>query len=85
MNWATKQYEYNYAFGTQAAAQCDYILLVGEKQTVPIQEGVKAAGFPAEQLFVLHNLQEALAKMRELATAPSVVLLENDLPDLFET
>ncbi len=80
-----KQYEYNYAFGTQAAAQCDYILLVGEKQTIPIQEGVKAAGFPVERLFVLHNLQEALAKMHELATAPSVVLLENDLPDLFET
>lgn len=80
-----KQYEYNYAFGKQAAAQCDYILLVGEKQTVPIQEGVKAAGFPSERLFVVHNLQEALGKMRELATEPSVVLLENDLPDLFES
>lgn len=80
-----KQYEYNYAFGKQAAAQCDYILLVGEKQTVPIQEGVKEAGFPAERLFVLHNLQEALTKMHELANVPSVVLLENDLPDLFET
>lgn len=80
-----KQYEYNYTFGTQAAAQCDYILLVGEKQTIPIQEGIKAAGFPEERLFVLHNLQEALAKMRELANIPSVVLLENDLPDLFET
>lgn len=80
-----KQYEYNFAFGQQAAAQCDYILLVGEKQTIPIQEGVKAAGFASERLFVTHNLKEALAKMHELATEPSVVLLENDLPDLFES
>lgn len=80
-----KQYDYNYKFGKQAAGNCDYIILVGEKQTLPIQDGIKDAGFDPSSLFVVHNLQEALAKMRELASEKSVVLLENDLPDLFET
>ena len=32
--------QYNYKFGTYAAACCDYILLVGRKHTEPIKKGV---------------------------------------------
>ena len=76
-----KQYEYNYEFGKKAAQHCDVIILVGEKQTLPIQEGVKSMGF--EALHVAKDLGEALGIMRSLAGPGSVVLLENDLPDLF--
>ena len=77
-----KEDEYNKEFGKQAAAVCDYIILVGEKQTHAIKEGVLEAGFDPERLFVKNALQEATALMYELdAGREKVILLENDLPD----
>jgi UDP-N-acetylmuramoyl-tripeptide--D-alanyl-D-alanine ligase len=35
-----KQYDCNFEFGKQAAKVCDYIILVGKKQTKPIYEGI---------------------------------------------
>lgn len=79
-----KQYELNKAFAEHAATVCDYIVLVGEKQTIPLQDGLKAVGYPESQYKVVKNLQEALVIMHELsARQKTVVLLENDLPDLF--
>lgn len=78
-----KQYELNRAFGVQAAAACDYIVLVGIRQTEPIAEGVRSAGFPEERLFVVSDLSEGLAKV-DAVKAPDqkkIILLENDLPD----
>ncbi len=77
-----KEDEYNKEFGKQAAAVCDYIILVGEKQTHAIKEGVLEAGFDPERLFVKNALSEATALMYELdAGREKVILLENDLPD----
>ena len=78
-----KQYEYNYEFGVQAAKYCDFITLVGKKQTVPIKEGILSAGFDEKNLYVAENLDDALAKMNEICTAGWTVLFENDLPDLY--
>ena len=78
-----KEYELNKALGTYMADACDFIILVGKKQTVPLQDGLKEKNYPEEQLYVASDLQDALAKMNEIATQPSVVLLENDLPDSF--
>lgn len=78
-----KEYELNKALGTYMADACDFIILVGKKQTVPLQDGLKEKNYPEEQLYVASDLQDALAKMNEIATEPSVVLLENDLPDSF--
>ena len=77
-----KEDEYNKEFGKQAAAVCDYIILVGDKQTGAIKEGVLEAGFDSERLFVKNTLNEATALMYELdAGREKVILLENDLPD----
>jgi UDP-N-acetylmuramoyl-tripeptide--D-alanyl-D-alanine ligase len=79
-----QQEERNRAFGAQAAAVCDRILLVGAAQTRPIREGVLAAGFPPAQLQTVETLQQAIAAIR--ATPPGrrkIILLENDLPDNF--
>ncbi|MBM7634316.1 UDP-N-acetylmuramoyl-tripeptide--D-alanyl-D-alanine ligase [Geomicrobium sediminis] len=79
-----KEYELNKRLGMHAAEVCDYIILVGKKQTVHLQDGLKEAGYPEEQYHVASNLQEALDVMRKVtASEPSVVLLENDLPDTF--
>lgn len=78
-----KEYELNKAFGKQAAGVCDFVIAVGEKQAVPILDGLKEAGYPEEKIFTAKNLNEALAKCDTLKTggAKKIILLENDLPD----
>ena len=77
-----KQEELNYEFGQEAAKACDYIVLVGKNQTVPIYNGIKDAGYNMEQVFVADSLNEALAKVQAYQTSKKkIVLLENDLPD----
>ena len=77
-----KEDEYNEEFGRQAAYVCDYIILVGEKQTQAIKKGALEAGFAKDKLFVKNGLTEATQLMYELeAGREKVILLENDLPD----
>lgn len=78
-----KEYELNKTFGVQAAAVCDYVIAVGEKQAVPITHGLRQAGYPEEKAFVARDLNEALAKTETLETGglKKIILLENDLPD----
>ncbi|MBP1154188.1 MULTISPECIES: UDP-N-acetylmuramoyl-tripeptide--D-alanyl-D-alanine ligase [unclassified Paenibacillus] len=76
-----KEYELNRQFGVHAAGACDYIILVGHKQTKPIQDGLRDAGYPEDRLYIAKDLQEALRQMNVAAEQGSVVLLENDLPD----
>ena len=77
-----KEDEYNAEFGKQAAEVCDYIILVGEKQTQAIKKGALEAGYSEDRLFVKNTLNEATKLMYELeATREKVILLENDLPD----
>jgi UDP-N-acetylmuramoyl-tripeptide--D-alanyl-D-alanine ligase len=78
-----KQYELNKAFGVKIAEVCDYTILVGPKQTRPIQDGLKEAGYPQEKLTVSPNLKAAFATLNQLVEEGDVVLLENDLPDAF--
>lgn len=77
-----KQEELNEEFGRQAAASCDYIVLVGKAQTQPIYNGIKSAGFDMDRVYAADSLNEALAKANEYRTdKKKVILLENDLPD----
>ena len=77
-----REKEYNEAFGAQAAEVCDYIILVGEKRTAPIAEGIRGKGFDEARLFIKKTFDEAAALMYEIdAGKEKVILLENDLPD----
>ena len=78
-----KQYECNKEFGVNAAAVCDFVALVGKKQTEPIYDGLLSAGYDEKKIFVAANLQEALGKVNTLNSCgkQKIVLLENDLPD----
>ena len=76
-----KSCELNRAFGLKCGKVCDYIILVGKKQTAPIREGVLQSGFDENNLFVAADLNEARVKMAEWAKPGDVVLFENDLTD----
>ena len=78
-----KQEELNRVFGENAADVCDYVVLVGQRQAVPIAAGLQAKGYPEENIFVADTIQEALTHVYALSTdgRKKVILLENDLPD----
>ena len=77
-----KQEELNFEFGQEAAKACDYIVLVGKAQTVPIYNGIKDAGYDMDRVYVADTLNEALTKVNSYQTdKKKIVLLENDLPD----
>jgi len=76
-----KANEYNKNLGKVAANNCDFIILVGAKQAVPILEGALSENFPQDNVYTAKNLDDALNKMNTIIDIKSVVLLENDLPD----
>ena len=81
-----KEAEYNKIFGTQIADYADYVVLVGEKQSKPIYEGLIEKGFDKEHIIVYNDVREAYKFISALAvnTKEDVyALFENDLPDTY--
>lgn len=74
---------YNQRFGVRASQVCDFVVLIGSRQTAPIAEGLGQARFPTEKLRVVNTLPEATAVLRTILRPGDVVLFENDLPDLY--
>lgn len=78
----TEEAALNRKFGEQAAVSADYIILVDEKQTAPIAEGVRAAGFEESHLYIAADFGDAMNHAYSIpGEGHKVILLENDLPD----
>mgnify|MGYP004629077829 FL=1 len=80
---ANQEYELNKKFGEYIADSVDEVILVGAKQTKPIQDGLAKKKFPKEKIYILNDVKEAFALMQKLKEKDTYVLLENDLPDIF--
>jgi UDP-N-acetylmuramoyl-tripeptide--D-alanyl-D-alanine ligase len=78
-----REAEENERFGTQAAAVCDLVVLVGEERSKPILAGLSAASFPDSRIHVVANASEAQEVLAKTTRRGDVVLFENDLPDLY--
>ena len=81
-----KQYNLNYKFGEYISEVCDYVILVGEKQTKPIYDGLIKSNYDKRKVFILNDVRDAFPLMNRLSgkhEKDTYVLLENDLPDLF--
>ncbi len=80
-----RQSELNKAFGAYAAGVCDYVVLVGRKQTAPILEGLHEAGYPEARIYVAEDLNDAITHAYSVNARgkEKIILLENDLPDNF--
>ena len=63
---------------------CDFVILVGTRQTAAIRLGLEGAGFAGERLISVRNLNDGLEALKGIVRAGDVVLFENDLPDLYE-
>lgn len=71
----------NREFGVNMAKVCDYVILIGEKRTMPIYEGLIETGFNSSNIFRVNNLNDATTQLGKLTKPKDVVLFENDLPD----
>ncbi len=73
----------NRAFGAQAAAVCERVILVGEKRTRPILAGLRDAGMAEEAIHIVDSVGQAFGKIHSEPGGgrKKIVLLENDLPD----
>ena len=81
-----EQYNLNYKFGEYISDVCDYVILVGKKQTKPIYDALIEKKYDKKKIFIINDIREAFTIMRRLASKDeksTYVLLENDLPDLF--
>lgn len=78
-----KEYDYNYQFGVEISKVCDKVILVGPKQTKPIQDALKDNNYDESNLYVIDDVKEAFNIVGRDCSDNVYVLLENDLPDIF--
>ncbi|MGL5915105.1 MAG: Mur ligase family protein, partial [Culicoidibacterales bacterium] len=79
-----QQAQLNLLYGTYMKETTDAVILVGPKQTQPIQAGLASVNYPQDNIYVVQDIYTAFATMRQLVGADQAfVLLANDLPDSF--
>lgn len=79
----SEQYNLNFEFGKQIADVCDEVILIGKEQTKPIYDGLINKKYDKEHIHILNDVKRAFPLMNELSEKETYVLLENDLPDIF--
>ena len=80
-----KEEYYNKEFGAQIAEVADYVVLIGEKRTKPIYEGLMSKGFDKDKIIVYNDVRKAYTFINGLTMDKKDVyaLFENDLPDTY--
>ena len=76
--------KYNMEFGKQIAEVADYVILVGEKKTKPIMDGLLSKKFKSDKIIVTNDVREAYKLVGKLKGKEDIyALFENDLPDTY--
>ncbi|MCY4525984.1 MAG: Mur ligase family protein, partial [Anaerolineaceae bacterium] len=71
----------NRKLGTVAAQHASDVILVGERQTQPLREGLLEAGFAGDRLHSMNTLTEAISWYETHLAEGDAVLFLNDLPE----
>ncbi len=71
--------ELNYQLGEKISKVCDYAILVGSKQTKALQKALKETG----NFHVVKSFDEGFKLFKSLQEKDKILLIENDLPDLY--
>ncbi len=78
-----EQYNINKQFGENISEVCDEVILIGEEQTKPIYDGLIEKKYDKKHIHILNDVKKAFPLMQQLSGKETYVLLENDLPDIF--
>lgn len=73
----------NKELGHYMANVADIAILIGEKQTKMVQEGLLENKFKKENIIVFNNIQEAFEYVKMMNEKDAYILLQSDLPDAF--
>jgi UDP-N-acetylmuramoyl-tripeptide--D-alanyl-D-alanine ligase len=76
-----EQNKINHQLAEQIADVCDYVVLVGLKQTQPIYEGLISKGFSKDDIFVTNEFKLGYDHIMDTFQSDFTLLIENDLPD----
>ncbi len=75
--------EKNREFGRFIASSADEVILVGKQKTKPIYQGLLDENFDEKKIHVINDVMNAFDMIQNLKSDNTYVLLENDLPDIF--
>ena len=76
--------KYNKEFGEEISSVADYVILVGEKQTKPIYEGLMAKKYDKDRIIITNDVRQTYILVNKLkGTKDIYALYENDLPDTY--
>jgi UDP-N-acetylmuramoyl-tripeptide--D-alanyl-D-alanine ligase len=78
------QFEENKKVAEYAAKICDYIFVVGDTNSKAFLEGLKTANFEMSKALFIPLMKDALIKVMELKVKNDIILIENDLLDIYE-
>ena len=78
------EYESNYNLAAAAADCCDYMIFVGKERAVPMLKAAEDKGFAQEKIMVVESFAQAVDALKQIASRETVVLVENDLPDVYK-
>lgn len=81
---ADQNEEMHHKVGRKAAKICDIAILVGKTNRESLSLGLLTGGFKQEQIMIAEHRSEAFEKLATVLDKGDAVLIENDLPDLYE-
>lgn len=81
---ADQNLDMHHKVGRQAAKVCDLAILVGKTNRESLTLGLLTGGFKQEQIISVEHRSEAFEKLATVLDKGDAVLIENDLPDLYE-
>lgn len=78
--------EKNFEFGEEIAKVADYCILIGEKKTKAIYDGLIKSDFDKDNIFILNKVKDSYGVVEALKEEGKDIfaLYENDLPDIYE-
>ena len=79
-----EQYNLNRKFGEYISEVVDYAILVGEKQTKPILDGLLNRNFSKNKIIIVNDIKKVFNIINNMKILNhAYILLENDLPDIY--
>ena len=75
----------NSRVGQIAGGICDRVIVVGPANRAALISGLTAGGLNGERIIIAAGREDGFKKLAELLQPGDCVLVENDLPDVYET
>lgn len=81
---ADEQVEVHENIGRKASQVCDFTIIVGNVNRDSMVKGLLLGGIHRDNIFLAETRELAFAELRRISAEGDAILIENDLPDLYE-